>query len=420
MSEKILDKSDLKNSVQDIRKDFQIFQRKVNGLPLVYFDNAATSQRPKVVLDEMRKYFEEFNSNVHRVGHTLGQEASLAYETARDKIAEFINSTNKEIVFTSNATESINLVAWSWGRVNINEGDEIIVSIMEHHSNFIAWQQLAKEKKAVLKVIDITDTYELDMENYKSLLSDKTKLVAITMMSNVLGTLNPVKEIIELAHKYNAKVLVDASQSIMQMKVDVKDLNCDFLAFTGHKMCGPTGIGVLFGKYDLLNEMPPFLMGGGMISSVSTEESLWELPPQRFEAGTPKIAEVIGLGKAVDYLNQIGIINIRHYEEDLTSYLISKLLEIDTLTIYGPKDMSKRGAAVAFAIKGIHPHDIGSILDECGIAVRIGHHCAMPLHSKLGVPLTIRASLYFYNTKEEVDYFIKSLKKAIKIFQKFM
>lgn len=420
MKEALLDQVKMK-SVEEIRKDFPIFERKVNGKPLVYFDNAATSQRPKVVLQEMMSYYEKYNSNVHRVGHTLGQEASIAYENAREKIAHLINTkTTKEIIFTANATEAVNLVTWSWGRENIKEGDEIIVSIMEHHSNFIPWQQLAIEKKATLKIVNITENYELDIEHYKQLLSEKTKLVAITMMSNVLGTLTPIKEIVEEAHKFNAKVLVDASQSVTQVKIDVQDLDVDWMVFTGHKMCGPTGIGVLYGKYDLLCEMPPFLMGGGMITIVTAEKSEWELPPQRFEAGTPKIAEVIGLGKAVDYLNEIGMDNIRKIEKELTSYLLSKLSEIEGLTIYGPLDIEKRGSAVAFRVGNIHPHDIGTILDELGIAVRIGHHCAMPLHQKLNLSATIRASLYFYNTKEEVDYFVQSLQKAIKMFRKFM
>lgn len=421
MKDAVLDKVKEMKSVEEIRNDFTIFNRKVNGKPLVYFDNAATSQRPKVVLQEMMKYFEEFNSNVHRVGHTLGQEASVAYEAGRDKVAQLINTkTNKEIIFTGNATEAINLVAWSWGKENIQEGDEIIVSIMEHHSNFIPWQQLAIEKKATLKVVDITENYELDIEHYKKLLSEKTKLVAITMMSNVLGTLTPIKEIVEEAHKFNTKVLVDASQSVTQVQIDVQDLDVDWMVFTGHKMCGPTGIGVLYGKYDLLAEMPPFLMGGGMIKTVTVENSTWEAPPQRFEAGTPKIAEVIGLGRAVDYLNEIGMDNIRKIEKELTSYLLSKLAEIEGLTIYGSLDIEKRGSAVAFSVGNIHPHDIGTILDELGIAVRIGHHCAMPLHQKLNIPASIRASLYFYNTKEEVDYFVQSLQKAVKMFKKFM
>lgn len=421
MSEKVLEKTNFEINVLEIRKDFPILNRKVNEKPLVYFDNAATSQKPSIVINEMKKYFEEYNSNVHRVGHTLGQEASLAYEESRQKVSSFINSkTDKEIIFTSNATESINLVAWSWGRSNINEGDEIILTIMEHHSNFIPWQQLAKEKKAILKIVDIKDNYEFDMDSFKSLISEKTKLVAVTMMSNVLGTISPIKDICEIAHKYNSKVLVDASQSITQMKIDVQDLDCDFLIFTGHKMCAPTGIGVLYGKYDILEKMPPFLMGGGMITTVSIEESVWEMPPQRFEAGTPKIAEAIGLGKAIDYLNQIGIENIRKYEKYLTQYLINNLLEIEGLVIYGPKDIEKRGSAVSFTIGNIHPHDIGSLLDEFGIAVRIGHHCAMPLHDKLSLTKTIRASLYFYNTIEEIDYFINSLKKAVKMFKKFL
>ncbi|MFN4152999.1 MAG: aminotransferase class V-fold PLP-dependent enzyme [Candidatus Sericytochromatia bacterium] len=296
----------------------------------------------------------------------------------------------------------------------------MIFSIMENHSNFIPWQQLAIEKKATLKVVDITENYELDIEHYKKLVSEKTKLVAITMMSNVLGTLTPIKEIVEEAHKVNAKVLVDASQSVTQVKIDVQDLDVDWMVFTGHKMCGPTGIGILYGKYDILASMPPFLMGGGMIKTVTVENSTWEAPPQRFEAGTPKIAEVIGLGRAVDYLNEIGMDNIRKIEKELTSYLLSKLSVIEGLTIYGPLDIEKRGSAVAFSVGNIHPHDIGTILDELGIAVRIGHHCAMPLHQKLNIPASIRASLYFYNTKEEVDYFVQSLQKAVKMFKKFM
>lgn len=424
MSEKVLEKNiliDFEKNINEIRKDFPILNRKINELPLVYFDNAATSQKPSIVIDEMKRYFEEYNSNVHRVGHTMGQESSIAYEETRQKLAKLINSkTDKEIIFTSNATESINLVAWSWGRNNINEGDEIIVSIMEHHSNFIPWQQLALEKKAVLKIIDIKENYELDMDSFKSLITDKTKLVAITMMSNVLGTITPVKEICEIAHEYNAKVLIDASQSVTQMKIDVQDIDCDFMVFTGHKMCGPTGIGVLYGKYEILENMPPFLMGGGMIVTVTAQESTWEAPPQRFEAGTPRISEVIGLGKAIDYLNKIGIENIREYEKYLTHYLIERLSEIEGLEIYGSKDTEKRGSAVAFKIGNIHSHDIGALLDELGIAVRIGHHCAMPLHQKLNIDRTIRASLYFYNTKQEVDYFINSLKKAVKMFKKFL
>ncbi|MFN8577853.1 MAG: cysteine desulfurase [Candidatus Sericytochromatia bacterium] len=421
MIEKVLEKTELEKKFIELRKDFPILNRKVNEKNLVYFDNAATSQKPNVVIDSIKKYFEEYNSNVHRVGHTLGQEASVAYEQGREKVSNFINAKiDQEIIFTSNATEAINLVAWSWGRNNINEGDEILISIMEHHSNFIPWQQLAKEKNAVLKVIDIDSDYQLDMNSFKSLITDKTKIVAITMMSNVLGTITPIKEICEIAHKYNSKVLVDASQSITQMKINVQELDCDFMVFTGHKMCAPTGIGVLYGKYDILDSMPPFLMGGGMITTVSVNESHWEGVPQRFEAGTPKISEVIGLGKAIDYLNEIGIENIRKYEKHLTKYLINKLLEIESLKIYGTSDIEKRGSAVSFTIGKIHPHDIGSLLDEFGIAVRIGHHCAMPLHEKLSIDKSIRASLYFYNTIEEIDYFINSLKKAVKMFNKFI
>lgn len=407
--------------IEKIRADFPILKRKINDRDLVYFDNGATSQKPSSVIEKMKNYYEYSNANVHRVGHVLGQESSLAYEQAREKVAGFINAQNpKEIIFTGNATESVNLLAYSWGKTNIAEGDEIIVSIMEHHANFIPWQQLAKEKKAILKVIDIDSNYELDLEQLKQTLSSKTKLVAITMMSNVLGTITPIKEIATLTHQVGAKLVVDASQSVPQMKTDVQDLDCDWMVFTGHKMCGPTGIGVLYGKYELLETMPPFLMGGGMITSVTIEDAKWELPPQRFEAGTPKIAEAIGLGEAIDYLNEIGIENIHNYEKTLNQYFLDKLSKIEHITIYGSLDVEKRGSAIAFSVGKIHPHDIGTLLDECGIAVRIGHHCAMPLHSKLGVSATIRASLYFYNTFEEIDYFITSLNKALRIFKKFL
>lgn len=407
--------------IEKIRADFPILKRKINDRDLVYFDNGATSQKPSSVIEKMKNYYEYSNANVHRVGHVLGQESSLAYEQAREKVAGFINAKNpKEIIFTGNATESVNLLSYSWGKTNIAEGDEIIVSIMEHHANFIPWQQLAKEKKAILKVIDIDSNYELDLEQLKQTLSPKTKLVAITMMSNVLGTITPIKEIATLTHQVGAKLVVDASQSVPQMKTDVQDLDCDWMVFTGHKMCGPTGIGVLYGKYELLETMPPFLMGGGMITSVTIEDAKWELPPQRFEAGTPKIAEAIGLGEAVDYLNSIGIENIHNYEKTLNQYFLDKLSKIEHVTIYGPLDIEKRGSAIAFSVGKIHPHDIGTLLDECGIAVRVGHHCAMPLHSKLGLSATIRASLYFYNTFEEIDYFITSLNKALRIFKKFL
>lgn len=419
MTETMLEKTNF--PVEKIRADFPILKRKINNRDLVYFDNGATSQKPSSVIEKMKNYYEYSNANVHRVGHVLGQESSLAYEQAREKVAGFINAKNpKEIIFTGNATESVNLLAYSWGKNNIAEGDEIIVSIMEHHANFIPWQQLAKEKKAILKVIDIDSNYELDLEQLKQTISPKTKLVAITMMSNVLGTITPIKEIATLTHQVGAKLVVDASQSVPQMKTDVQDLDCDWMVFTGHKMCGPTGIGVLYGKYELLETMPPFLMGGGMITSVTIEDAKWELPPQRFEAGTPKIAEAIGLGEAVDYLNSIGIENIHNYEKTLNQYFLDKLSKIEHVTIYGPLDIEKRGSAIAFSVGKIHPHDIGTLLDECGIAVRIGHHCAMPLHSKLGLSATIRASLYFYNTFEEIDYFITSLNKALRIFKKFL
>lgn len=419
MTETMLEKTTF--PIEKIRADFPILKRKINDRDLVYFDNGATSQKPSSVIEKMKNYYEYSNANVHRVGHFLGQESSLAYEQAREKVANFINAKNhKEIIFTGNATESVNLLAYSWGKNNIAEGDEIIVSIMEHHANFIPWQQLAKEKKAILKVIDIDSNYELDLEQLKQTLSPKTKLVAITMMSNVLGTITPIKEIATLTHQVGAKLLVDASQSVPQMKTDVQDLDCDWMVFTGHKMCGPTGIGVLYGKYELLETMPPFLMGGGMITSVTIEDSKWELPPQRFEAGTPKIAEAIGLGEAVDYLNEIGIENIHNYEKTLNQYFLDKLSKIEHITIYGPLGSEKRGSAIAFSVGKIHPHDIGTLLDECGIAVRVGHHCAMPLHIKLGLSATIRASLYFYNTFEEIDYFITSLNKALRIFKKFL
>jgi cysteine desulfurase/selenocysteine lyase len=403
-----------------IREDFPILNKKINGKNLVYFDNAATSQKPKSVIDSIVSYYQEYNSNVHRTGHSLGIEASISYENARKKVADFLGANNNEIIFTSNATESINLVYYSWGKENILKGDEIIVSIAEHHSNFIPWQQLAKEKNAVLKVVNINDNYELDLEHYKSLISEKTKMVAITMMSNVLGTITPIKEIVEIAHKYNAKVLVDASQSVPQMEVNVKNLDCDFLVFTGHKICGPTGIGVLYGKESILKNMKPFLYGGGMITNVTINDSEWEEIPQKFEAGTPKISQAISLGYAIDYITSIGINNIRCYEKELNSYLINKLLEIDNLKIIGPIDVNKRGSAVSILIDKIHSNDIGTILNEYGIAVRVGHHCAIPLHTYLRIPHTLRISTYFYNTKEEIDYFINSLNKSISMLRKFL
>jgi cysteine desulfurase / selenocysteine lyase len=405
---------------EDLRLDFPILYQEVNEKPLVYLDNAATSQKPLAVLDALQNYYRRDNANVHRGAHTLSSRATDAYEGARDKIAAFINAASRqEIVFTRNATEAINLVAYSWGHANLEPGDEIILSVMEHHSNLIPWQILAQRTGAVLKFVELTDTQEFDLDHFRSLISNKTKLVSVVHVSNTLGCINPVEEIAAIAHTHGARVLIDACQSVPHMPIDVQAMDCDWLVASGHKMCGPTGIGFLYGKLDLLRSMPPFLGGGEMIADVYLDHSTYADLPHKFEAGTPAIGEAIALGAAVDYLTGIGMDKIHAYEEELTAHLFRRLAEIPELKIYGPQpksDGSGRAALASFTAGDVHPHDLSTILDQNGVAIRAGHHCTQPLHRILKAQSTARASLYFYNTREEIDVFIASLKEAIEFF----
>ena len=403
-----------------VRADFPILHQQVNEHPLVYLDNAATSQKPIQVLNALRDYYEQYNSNVHRGVHTLSAKATDAYEGSRDKIAAFINAASRqEIVFTRNATEAINLVAYSWGTSNLKAGDEIILSVMEHHSNLIPWQLLAQQTGAVLKFVELTETEEFNLEQFKNLISDKTKLVSIVHVSNTLGCINPVQEIIAIAHKYGAKVLLDACQSVPHMPIDVQKLDCDWLVASGHKMCAPTGIGFLYGKLKLLRSMPPFLGGGEMIADVYLDHATYADLPHKFEAGTPAIAEAIALGAAVDYLTNIGMDKIYTYEAELTGYLFEQLAQIPEIRTYGPIPKVAgfgRAALAAFTAGEVHPHDLSTMLDQAGVAIRAGHHCTQPLHRYLKAQSTARASLSFYNTRAEIDVFITSLKEAVEFF----
>ena len=398
--------------------------QEVNEKPLIYFDNAATAQKPLVVIEALSNYYQFYNANVHRGDHCLSGKATDAYEAARDKVANFVNAASRqEIVFTRNATEAINLVAYSWGMNNLKAGDEIILSVMEHHSNLVPWQIIAQKTGAVVKYVQLSESEELDMEHYQSLLSDKTKLVALVHISNALGCINPVEEIVRLGHQYGAKVLIDACQSVPHMKVDVQAIGCDWLVASGHKMCGPTGIGFLYGQQDLLEQMQPFLGGGEMIADVFLDHFTCGELPHKFEAGTPAIGEAIALGAAVDYLTNLGMDNIHAYEEELTAYLFKKIEQIPNLRIYGPKptlDGKGRAALVTFNVEGVHGSDLSTMLDQEGIAIRSGHHCTQPLHRVLGASGSARASLYFYNTREEIDIFIAGLKETINFFNSVM
>ncbi|MEX0271224.1 SufS family cysteine desulfurase [Leptolyngbyaceae cyanobacterium UHCC 1019] len=403
-----------------VHNDFPVLSQEVNGKPLVYLDNAATSQKPIAVLNALRYYYEHDNANVHRGAHTLSSRATDAYEGARDKIAAFIHAASRnEIIYTRNASEAINLVAYSWGMSNLQPGDEIILTVMEHHSNLVPWQFVAQKTGAVLKFVQLTDTQEFDFEQFKSLLSDKTKLVSVVHVSNTLGCINPVKEICAEAHRYGAKVLIDACQSAPHLPLDVQDIDCDWLVASGHKMCAPTGIGFLYGKLDLLNAMPPFMGGGEMIADVFFDHSTYAELPHKFEAGTPAIAEAIALGAAIDYLSAIGMDKIHAYEEELTAYLFQQLEQIPNLQTLGPKpkaDGSGRAALAAFTVGDVHANDLSTLLDQAGVAIRSGHHCTQPLHRLLNISSSARASLYFYNTREEIDVFIAELKETVEFF----
>jgi len=403
--------------VTQVREDFPILKTKVNSHPLVYFDNASTSQKPNSVIDAVSDYYQRYNSNIHRGVHELSELATEAYLKAKEKIATFINAESiDEIVFTRGTTESINLVASSWGRSNIAKGDSIILTEMEHHSNIVPWQLLAKEKEGKLEYIGIDNDGVLIEQDLEECLKRSPKLVGVTQMSNVLGTINSVKEIITQAHKNGSKVLVDGAQSVPHMPVDVQELDCDFLAFSGHKMLGPTGIGILYAKREILELMPPYQGGGDMIKEVHLKESRWNDLPWKFEAGTSNISGAIGLGNAIDYLNNIGMYNIMNYEKEYMKYILDNISRIDDLTVYGPRDAELRGGIISFNIGDIHPHDLATILNNEGIAIRSGHHCAQPLMERLGIPATSRASFYIYNTINEADVFIKALDKAREVF----
>jgi cysteine desulfurase/selenocysteine lyase len=406
-----------------IRADFPILRRTLaDGMPLVYLDSANTSQKPQVVIDTMVDHLERHNANVARAMHQVGAEASAAFEESRDKVAAFINAPSRdEVIFTKNASEALNLVAntlaWARGPLEIGEGDEVVITEMEHHSNIVPWQLLTERKGATLRWFGLTDDGRLDLSNIDELINERTKVVSLTWVSNMLGTVNPVRQIADRAHEVGAVVVVDASQAVPQMPVDVVEAGADFLAFTGHKVVGPTGIGVLWGRRELLEQLPPFLGGGEMIATVSMERSTYAGIPHKFEAGTPPIVEAVGLGAAVDYLSAIGMANIRAHEEAITSYALERLSAIRGLTVLGPLRAHERGGAISFEIEGIHPHDVSQVLDSRGIAVRAGHHCAKPAHKRFGVQSSTRMSSYLYTTPGEIDALIEGLEYTKKYFR---
>jgi len=403
-------------NIEEIRKQFPILKQVINGKPLVYLDNAATTQKPQSVIDTITKYYNEQNANIHRGVHKLSQVATSEYENARLKIKSFINAASeKEIIFVRGATEGVNLVASTYGRKNINEGDEIIISTMEHHSNIVPWQLLCQEKNAKLKVIPINEDGELLIDEFKKLVTEKTKFISVVHVSNSLGTVNPVKEIIDFAHEKNIPVLIDGAQAVHHMHVDVQALDCDFYVFSGHKIYGPTGSGAVYGKEKLLEEMPPYMGGGDMIASVTFEKTIFNELPYKFEAGTPNISGGIGLGAAIDFVNSVGMDNIIAHEKELLKYTDEKLTEIKDLTPIGTA--KNKSSVFSFVLEGIHPHDIGTILDFEGIAIRTGHHCTQPVMKRFNIPATARASLAVYNTKEEIDILAKGIYKVIEVFK---
>jgi len=400
-----------------VRRDFPILGRTVYGRPLIYLDNAATTQKPRSVIDALVHYYEHYNANIHRGLHALSEEATARYEEARQKVAHFINAPSYEnIIFTRNTTESLNLVASAWGRRNLGPGDEIVLSVMEHHSNLIPWQLVARDTGAQLRFIDIDEQGRLLRGDVERLIGERTRVVSITQMSNVLGTINPVKEIAERAHRVGALMVVDGAQSVPHMPVDVQDLDCDFLAFSAHKMLGPTGVGVLYGRRELLQEMDPFLGGGEMIKRVRLEEATWNDLPWKYEAGTPSIADVIASGAAIEYLQGLGMENVRAHEVELLDYALPRLSEVSNLTIYGPTNSEGRGGVISFNYADLHPHDLGTVLDHHGVAIRAGHHCAQPLMTRLDCVATARASFYVYNREDEVDVLIKGIYAAARLF----
>ncbi len=400
-----------------VREDFPILQQLVHGKPLVYLDSAATSQKPTAVIEALDTYYRTTNANIHRGIYTLAEQSTQQYEDARKKVQKFINARSwREIIFTRNATEGLNLVAYSWGRRNIHSGDEIVNTLLEHHSNIVPWQLLAQERGAVLKHIPVDGQGRLALDQLDPLITEKTKIVAVSAMSNVTGAITPLAPIIQRAHAVGAVVVVDAAQAAPHLALDVQALDCDFLAFSGHKMLGPF-VGVLYGKRALLEAMPPFLGGGDMIRRVQLQESSWNDLPYKFEAGTPAIAEAIGLGVAIDYLDQLGMANVRAHEHELTAYALERLAEVPTLRVFGPSDPAERGGLTAFEMEGIHPHDIAALLDRDAICIRAGHHCAQPLHDYYDLPATARASYYVYNTPDDVDRLVASLQNVRRMFE---
>lgn len=398
-------------SVESCRFHFPLLRRQVNGKPLVYLDNAATSQKPQVVIDALMRYYYEENSNIHRGVHYLSERATESYEAARLKVQRFLNARSvKEIIFVRGTTEAINLVAASYGRTNLREGDEVVITAMEHHSNIVPWQMVCEEKGARLRVVPINDAGELLLDEYEKLLTDRTRIVAVTHVSNALGTINPVKSIVATAHARGIPVLVDGAQAVPHMRVDVQDLGCDFYAFSAHKMFGPTGVGILYGREELLEAMPPYQGGGDMIKSVTFEKTLYNDLPFKFEAGTPNIAGGIGLGAAIDYVLGMDMNSVMAYEHELLHYATQKLLEVPGLRIIGTA--KEKAGVISFVLEGVHPHDIGTILDYEGIAIRTGHHCAQPVMQRFGIPATARASFAFYNTKDEVDVLVRAVRKV--------
>jgi cysteine desulfurase/selenocysteine lyase len=400
--------------VQKVREDFPILRQMVHGKPLVYLDNAATTQKPQAVINALVDYYQHDNSNVHRGVHLLSERATEAYEKARVSVQKFLNAADhREIIFVRGTTEAINLVAQTYGRKNVGEGDEIVITAMEHHSNIVPWQMLCEEKRSVLRVAPINDSGELLMDDFAKLLGPKTKIVAVPHLSNALGTINPIREIVRLAHAQNIPVLVDGAQAAPRMAVDVQELDCDFYAISGHKLYGPTGIGVLYGKTKLLEAMPPYQGGGDMIASVTFEKTLYNRLPYKFEAGTPDIAGVIALGAAVEYLEYLGLAKIEQHEHDLLAYATEKVSAIPGVKLIGTA--KNKAGVLSFVMDGVHPHDIGTILDHEGIAIRTGHHCAQPVMQRFGIPATARASFGLYNTKEEIDVLIAGIKKVSEV-----
>jgi len=400
---------------ETVRGDFPILKQTVYGKPLVYLDNAATSQKPQAVIDAMANYYSMDNSNIHRGVHLLSERATKAYEETREKVRRFINAAEtKEIIFTRGTTEAINLVANSYGRANVKTGDEVLISAMEHHSNIVPWQILCDEKGARLRVAPINDDGELILEEFEKLVSEKTKLVSVVHVSNALGTINPIRAIVEIAHRHGARVLIDGAQAAPHVRLDVQELDCDFYAFSGHKVYGPTGIGVLYGKADLLDAMPPYQGGGDMIASVTFEKTTYNTLPYKFEAGTPNIAGTIGLGAAIDYVDQVGIERIARHEHELLEYGTQALSGIAGLRLIGTAN--DKAGVLSFVLDSVHPHDVGTILDREGIAIRTGHHCAMPLMARFGIPATARASLAFYNTRDEIDKLVEGIHKVKEVF----